>query len=139
MTSEDLICPKCGRKMILQTSPFLTYGNGEPRKYWSCEFYPLCDVQHSAHPDGRPVGFPADKKTRIARVDAHEAFDALWRDLGLTRTQGYELLQQITGLSEEDAHIGRFTLDQCAALVEAIIAYRLHRRADAPDRRDDAG
>lgn len=121
---EYLECPKCGRNMVLLESLTLTYPNGQLRKFWSCVHYPFCDVQHGAHPDGRPVGFPADKKTRRARVDAHEAFDALWRDLGKTRAEGYKLLQEITGLPEAEAHIGMFSYEQCAALVAALELFK---------------
>lgn len=130
METADVICPVCGKTMILLESLTLTYPSGQKRLFWSCPLYPLCTVQHGAHPDGRPVGFPADARTRRARVDAHEAFDALWRGLGLDRSQGYELLRQITGLSENEAHIGRFDYDQCAALVAAV---RLFKRRGPDD------
>lgn len=116
----DLDCPVCGKKMVLLESLTLTYPSGKKRLFYSCPMYPFCTVQHGAHPDGTPLGFPADNKTRRARTQAHEAFDALWRGLRMTREDGYKLLQEITGLSEEEAHIGRFDYDQCAALVAAV-------------------
>lgn len=133
---QDLLCPVCGKKMILLESLTLTYPSGKRRLFWSCPHYPFCSVQHGAHPDGTPVGFPADNKTRRARTEAHEAFDALWRGLSMTRDAGYKLLQEITGLSDEEAHIGRFTYDQCAALVAAVACFKRGAN-DASGGRDD--
>jgi hypothetical protein len=130
---DDLLCPVCGKKMLLLESLTLTYPSGKKRLFWSCPMYPLCSVQHGAHPDGSPVGFPADAKTRRARTEAHEAFDALWRGLGMTRDAGYELLQEITGLSEDAAHIGKFNYDQCAALVAAVELLKETKRAARPE------
>lgn len=125
--------------MILLESLTLTYPSGQRRLFWSCPFYPFCTVQHGAHPDGRPVGFPADKRTRRARSEAHEEFDALWRGMKLSRSQGYELLQQITGLPEKEAHIGCFDYEQCAALVSAVRAYRGARGEGGGSATDDEG
>lgn len=65
-------CPDCGAMLVLRRGRFdLFYG---------CERYPACRGSHGAHPDGRPLGIPADAATRKARNDAHGYFDRLWRE-----------------------------------------------------------
>ncbi len=113
----DVICPECGAPMVLRTTKRFTYRNGQLRKFWGCSRWPECDGTHGAHPDGRPLGFPADKATKRARMEAHQLFDAWWKSGVMSRPQAYVRLQQLMGLSEEDAHISRFTKERCAEFV----------------------
>ncbi len=46
--------------------------------FWGCTRFPRCKGTHGAHPDGRPLGTPAKKEVREARIKAHAAFDKLW-------------------------------------------------------------
>ncbi|HEX5095214.1 MAG TPA: zinc-finger-containing protein [Acidimicrobiia bacterium] len=73
---EDLACPDCAAPMELA----IGYGG---RQYYRCERYPDCHGAHGAHPDGSPMGEPADARTRQARILAHEALDKLWMDAPL--------------------------------------------------------
>jgi ssDNA-binding Zn-finger/Zn-ribbon topoisomerase 1 len=112
--TRTLPCPElgCGSMMELRRSSFgLFYG---------CTRYPHCAGTHGAHPDGSPLGIAADHETKQARIRAHEAFDQLWRDKLLpSRKAAYRWMQEALALSKEDAHIGRFSIDQCEALIAA--------------------
>jgi len=68
----DLSCGECGAPMRLRTS---VYG-----PFYGCSQYPDCNGVHGGHPDGSPLGTPADAKTRSAHSLAHAAFDRLWRE-----------------------------------------------------------
>jgi ssDNA-binding Zn-finger/Zn-ribbon topoisomerase 1 len=118
-----LLCPECGAPMVLRTTTKHYYGNGQPRKFYGCTRYPECGGAHGAHPNGEPIGIPADAETKRARMAAHDAFDRLWKgELGgtMTRKQAYRELQRVMGMTEEQAHIGRMDKQQCARLVELL-------------------
>jgi ssDNA-binding Zn-finger/Zn-ribbon topoisomerase 1 len=85
--------------------------------FWGCSRWPECDGTHGAHPDGRPLGIPADKRTKEARIAAHAAFDRWWKKRRMKRSDAYNVLRRSFGLSEEEAHIGRFTIEQCVRLI----------------------
>jgi len=115
----QLDCPECGAPMRLKESHYgLFYGCTEWGKTG-------CKGSHGAHPDGRPLGIPADDRTKKMRMAAHNAFDPLWNGPAAvfdSREAAYAWMQQALGKSVEDAHIGRFNRDDCKALVEAIWA-----------------
>lgn len=121
-----VICPTCGAKMELRITTKFRYGNNDPRKFWGCSRYPKCKSTHGAHPDGRPLGTPANVKTKEARMRAHVEFDRLWKGGAMTRTEAYVVMREVMGITQEEAHIGKFTTEQC----EQLIA-RLKEREDA--------
>jgi ssDNA-binding Zn-finger/Zn-ribbon topoisomerase 1 len=110
-------CPECGGSLILRPSRFgLFYG---------CQNYPECRATHGAHPYGRPLGTPADKATKLARIAAHDVFDRLWKARDgerapLTRKQAYGVLQKVMGMTRDEAHIGRFSAEQCREAEEKL-------------------
>lgn len=105
-------CPECAAPMVLRDSKFgLFYG---------CSRYPDCKASHGAHPDGRPLGIPATPAVKVARIKAHEAFDAMWRARGWNRREGYQWLQNVFDMTSGEAHIGKFDLEQCERLIERI-------------------
>lgn len=112
----DLKCPEadCDGLMVLRDSK---YG-----PFYSCARYPKCTGSHGAHPDGTPLGKPADKATKAARIVAHAAFDLLWqpKDAPYSRGAAYFEMRTMMGLSEEEAHIGNFDIDQCTTLIEKV-------------------
>jgi ssDNA-binding Zn-finger/Zn-ribbon topoisomerase 1 len=119
----DLKCPECGAKMQRRDSKYgLFYG---------CSRYPECKSTHGCHPDGRPLGIPANKATKLARIKAHDAFDWLWKEGGFRRRQAYAWMQHRLGLTADEAHIGRFDVAMCERLVEAV---ENHKHGD-PDPR----
>jgi ssDNA-binding Zn-finger/Zn-ribbon topoisomerase 1 len=102
--------------------------DGRHGKFWGCSKYPECKGAHGAHPDGRPLGVPADKETKQARIKAHAAFDQMWKTREMSRTQAYQWLCEALGLAKDEAHIGKFTKEQCARLC-AILAAKMIKGA----------
>lgn len=61
---------------------------------------------------------PADQKTRDARHQAHEAFDPIWKEGWLKRSQAYKELARLMKLTPDKTHIGMFNLQQCLEVHE---------------------
>lgn len=109
-----LTCPDCGEPMELLWT--------RRCRYYRCSAYPHCCVTHGAHPDGMPMGTPADKETRGWRIAAHGAFDRLWMQPGacMEREQAYQWMMYALGLTRAQAHIGRFDAEQCRRLITKV-------------------
>lgn len=121
-TATQVSCGECGSPMELRSG---SYG-----RFWGCTRWPACAGAHGAHPDGTPMGVPANAATRWARIRAHQAFDRLWQSGMMKRRAAYAWMQRTLRLSPTDAHIGRFTIEQCQALERA--AEKLFARHGAP-------
>jgi len=108
-------CPDCGQDMILKKSK---YG-----PFYGCAKFPSCRAAHGAHSDGRPLGIPANKATKRARIAAHKTFDMLWDGDNplMGRKDAYRWMQNAMDLSKEDAHIGRFSEEQCEQLKHKVM------------------
>lgn len=59
---------------------------------------------------------------------AHAAFDTLWKGGEMPRGDAYRWMQGALGMSQDEAHIGRFDVATCDRLVAAVEA-----RGDADD------
>ena len=116
-TPAKLSCPDCGAAMELKPS---RYG-----QFYGCSTWreTKCPGSHGAHPDGRPLGIPASKATKEARMRAHECFDRLWKSGAMARGQAYVWMQQALGMGADDAHIARFSIEQCDSLISAVELY----------------
>lgn len=113
--TTHLTCPECGSAMELRPS---RYG-----KFYGCVRYPNCKATHGAHPNGSPLGTPADKVTKGWRIKAHDEFDKLWKsNLGGTmrRKDAYRLMREIMCMSPDEAHIGKFNRLQCETLIQRL-------------------
>jgi hypothetical protein len=84
--------------------------------FYGCSTWPTCTATHGAHADGTPLGIPADKVTKAARIKAHDAFDKLWQGGQMRRVEAYTWMQRVMGMTKEQAHIGRFTKAECEKL-----------------------
>ncbi len=98
----------CGVQMTRRESH---YG-----RFWGCSNYPACDGVIGCHPDGSPLGTPANKETRQARIDAHDVFDNWWPAAMMTRGAAYEWLEE----NGPKGHIAEMTLEECRELIEML-------------------
>lgn len=117
-----MICPDCGAERVLRRTTKYRYSNGEPRPFYGCSRYPDCTATHGAHPDGHPLGTPANRQTKEARIEAHKAFDRLWKDGHMSRADAYRWLAR--ALNRPDAHIGSMEIDDCKAVIEAVSEWK---------------
>jgi hypothetical protein len=118
---EDVRCGECGATMVLKESRF--------GLFWGCRNFQYgCRGTIGAHPDGTPLGRPADKATKAARIVAHDAFDRLWkrgktREPVMKRGAAYRWMQGAMGMTPDEAHIGLFNVETCERLVDKVNAY----------------
>lgn len=106
-------CPDCGGTMRLQNSKF--------GMFYGCDHWPVCECKHGAHQNnGRPLGIPASAKARLARIDAHNAFDKLWlgKDKRMKRYKAYAWMKRT--FPEWVPHIGSFNIEQCNTLIAKL-------------------
>ena len=122
---SELRCGECESPMVLRKSRF--------GMFYGCTKFPDCRGTHGAHPDGAPMGVPADKETKQARIMAHDAFDMVWKDrqknLGYSRTAArgecYAWLAVELNIHRNDCHIARFDTDTCNRVVEICTRRKL--------------
>ena len=105
-------CPECDGELILKNSK---YG-----MFWGCTNYPKCTASHGAHKDGRPFGIPADKETKQWRIKAHNIFDKWWKRNNIKRKRAYHKMADLMNMHIDDAHIGRFNIEQCEELLKKL-------------------
>ena len=55
-------------------------------------------------------------------MKAHRAFDRLWKKMGMSRGEAYRYLQSVMDMTSDEAHIGRFTEEQCEDLIAILDA-----------------
>lgn len=85
-------------------------------QFWVC--WP-CDARVGCHSGTTaPLGRLANRELRKAKMAAHAAFDPLWKQEHLTRSEAYEWLSSALGLPKEETHIGMFDVDTCKEVVE---------------------
>lgn len=89
---------------------------------WPWAFQCLhCRAYVGLHPfTGIPLGTLADGPMRDARKRAKAAFNPLWQDQRMTRTQAYAWLAGALGIANvEECHIGWFDAATCDRVVTA--------------------
>lgn len=111
----DLKCGECQAPMVLV--PHNTFS----RPFYGCSRYPDCKGTHGAHANGAPLGTPANAATKRARIRAHWAFDQIWKKRFVAhRGQAYDWMRKAMKLSQNQAHIGMFTAEQCDELIRLV-------------------
>jgi len=90
--------------------------------FYGCTRYPHCMSSHGAHPNGDPLGIPANRETKAARIAAHFMFDRLWKGPRaiLERGAAYRWMQEKLHLPSASCHIGKFDLATCDDLIALI-------------------
>lgn len=106
------------------------------KSLWKKKFYLCkpCDAYVSCHKTAngkfRSMGQLANRALRRARVQAHEAFDPIWNTGLMHRRQAYQWLSEQLGIPVDETHIGMFSEQQCARVIE-ICKQNPFRRSDA--------
>lgn len=102
--------------------------------FYGCSTYPTCMSAHGAHKvGGAPLGIPANRETKDWRIKAHDAFDQLWKIRGMKRKDAYQWMKESMELPGEEAHIGRFDIEQCQKLIGLVFDYIKQFLADEPE------
>ena len=132
-STVSMNCPECGGRLVLRPSQ---YG-----PFWGCENWGTtgCKGSVSAHADGRPMGTPVTAEVKKLRRQTHELFDQLWQGPKpfMTRDRAYQWMQQVMGLSAEEAHMGQFGADECRKLLAIVIPFLRDKMAERAARREE--
>lgn len=120
-------CPYCGSYVSKKPSTVVYGEKAKPETYlYVCNCYPKCDSYVAAHnKTGLPMGFPANKKLRRKRMEAHKALNRICERGYMTKEQVYIWLQAKLNMNKKDMHIGRFNEYYCNRVIyEYNRAYR---------------
>lgn len=120
--APTLPCPECGAALILK--------DGAHGKFYGCSQFRWtgCTGTHSAHQaSGKPMGIPAKQEVKAARHRAHTEFDALWMHGQMSRKQAYVWMQKVMQMTKREAHIARFSSEECERLIAEISRLRKQR------------
>lgn len=97
------------------------------KPFWQC---PCGSALVGCHPGTiTPLGTPADKDTRRARMAAHDAFDPLWKSKTLRRTEAYKRLASKLNIRAEDCHIGLFDIATCLRVQMLVMTGELLKKS----------
>ena len=117
--STNPVCPYCQQAATLVTGQ-VVYPHR--RDLWSKQFWlcPPCDAWVGCHgSSSNPLGRLADASLRAAKRQAHAAFDPIWREGLMSRTEAYAWLSRTLKIPGKECHIGMFSAETCQAVVEA--------------------
>ena len=111
-------CPYCGAPMVIRSAVGIYHEAAEGERLLVCGNYPQCDTYARLCPgSNQPLGVPANRELRKIRARAHKAFDSVWKQGYMTRTDAYRWMADFMGLRRQDAHIGRFGTYQCEKVI----------------------
>ena len=116
---KQIHCPYCGAKATLRSSSAV-YGDAAKTDgyLYVCDRYPKCDSYVGAHKKTKlPMGTLANGDLRNKRIQAHKAFDWMWKSGLMTKWQAYKWMQGKLDLSDEQAHIAMFSEYMCDRLI----------------------
>lgn len=119
-TNRIVYCPYCQQQAVLKKGSEIFNNFHHKNYYWVC--FP-CNARvgvNRVDRDFQPLGRLANKELRVARLDAHDAFDKLWKSGLMERSEAYTWLSRKMKISREYCHIGFFDLNQCKQVVDVI-------------------
>lgn len=119
-------CPNCESSVEIVSNAVI-YGRAFGKWPWAYRCTDEdCDSYVGMHPGTNiPLGTLADRSTREARKQAKAAFNPLWQDHGLSRSEAYQMLADGMGIERERCHIGWFTVEQCEQAIEICREWKL--------------
>ena len=122
----NIHCPNCGAKATLHPASYVYDNSRSAGSYlYVCNRYPICNSYVAAHRSTLlPMGSLADAELRHKRIQAHRAFDRLWRSGLMSKKEAYQWIQAEFGLHEEQAHIAQFGTYMCDRLIHACEQFR---------------
>ncbi len=119
MKKKQIYCPYCGAKATLRPARAV-YGDAAKTDgyLYVCDRYPECDSYVGAHKTTKlPMGTLANGNLRHKRIEAHKAFDWMWKSGLMKKWQAYKWMQGKLALTDEQAHIAKFSEYMCDQLI----------------------
>lgn len=128
--SHAVTCPYCGEPAALVFGEALYPHRPDlyAKQFYRCD---PCDATVGCHPGTtKPLGRMANAELRWAKMEAHTAFDRLWKAGSMTRSAAYAWLAGALGIEKSDCHIGMFDVEQCLRV--ALVCAHQRQASDAP-------
>ena len=111
---KNITCPYCGSATVLRPDSFVYKENARGKHLYVCSRYPECDAYVSVNEDTlEPLGTLANGELRHKRIEAHRAFDQIWRNRIMTRSNAYRWLREKYGMRADQAHIAQISDYMC--------------------------
>ena len=114
------VCPYCGKEAKLVSGKHV-YPHSEYLYRLSFWIFEPCDARVGTKENGDPRGPLANARLRQLRMQAHQAFDQLWKGgskAGMSRSAAYRWLAKRLGVTEREAHIGGSGEEMCKRILE---------------------
>lgn len=127
-------CPYCGNAPELVDST-VVYGKSYGL-IWLCS---PCRAWVGVHKTDNktPLGRLANAELRDWKKIAHENFDPIWKDGGMTRNEAYDWMAIALKIPRHQAHIGMLDVMQCRQLVTACMNYKSQKLIDNNEKATD--
>jgi len=110
-------CPHCNQLAKLVTGEVIYPHRPDlhDRHFYMCK---ECDAYVGCHRGTKyPLGQLANKKLRSLRMEAHEAFDEIWKGR-MSRSEGYKWLAFHMSMSATECHIGKMGVKNCWKVIK---------------------
>lgn len=114
---KKVICPYCDHpaELVTGVTAYPLRPDLYEKAFWNCN---PCQARVGCHPGTtKPLGRLADSKLRYWKIEAHAAFDPIWRSGEKKRNQAYRWLAREMGISSDDCHIGMMDIADCKKVV----------------------
>ena len=119
------MCPYCGAESKKVTGEAIYPHRPDlyHKTFYQCA---PCDAYVGCHPGTvNALGRLANAELRKAKSAAHKAFDDIWRNKHMSRSQAYNWLAASLGIEKKDCHIGMFDVDMCMRVVDISENYTM--------------
>lgn len=126
-------CPYCSHRVVIMHHRDIYSG----RVYSDWPWMYVCDhcgARVGMHPfTAIPLGTLADDKLRSERSRCKPAFEDIWKNGLMQRTEAYRWLANQLGIPVEECHFGLFDADLCQRALTACVRYhRTHPPTKGP-------
>lgn len=112
------VCPYC-KCLTKYVHSEVVYGKGI-KDYGMIYHCQPCHAWVGVHKGtSQALGRLANGELRKAKNEAHKAFDIIWSQNYMTRTEAYEWLSDELDIDPEYCHIGMFNVATCKKVTEA--------------------
>ena len=123
--TREVVCPYCNKRaqLVSGSDVYPKRQDLKHQSFWACL---PCGAWVGCHKEvtgNIPLGTLANADLRKARIDAHAAFDPIWRDGHKRRKRAYSWLSKQIKVNPDDCHIGSMNLEQCEQVVRVCIRY----------------
>jgi len=118
----NVTCPYCRSAAKLVTGNVIYPHRPDlaSLKFWQCKPCGAFVGTHKNSSSHAPLGTLANATLRRDRSQAHAAFDPLWRDGSMSRTDAYRWASNVLKLPLPKTHIAMMTSEQCETLRLAV-------------------